>query len=32
MKGEAGDFELQYGEAMVDYKEGFYLKYKDILG
>jgi len=32
MKGEAGDFELQYGEAMVDYKEGFYLKYKDIFG
>lgn len=32
MKGQAGDIELQYGEPIVDYKEGFYLKYKEIFG
>ena len=32
MEGKAGDFELQYGQPITDYKQGFYLKYKNILG
>ena len=32
MEGKAGDIELQYGEPITDYKQGFYLKYKNIFG
>jgi len=32
MEGLAGNIELQYGEPITDYKQGFYLKYKDIFG
>lgn len=32
MEGKAGNIELQYGEPITDYKQGFYLKYKDIFG
>lgn len=30
--GSFGDVEIQYGEPMVDYKQGIYLKYKNIFG
>ncbi len=32
MEGKAGKFQLMYGEAITDYKNGFYMKYNDIFG
>ena len=32
IEGKVGNIELQYGEPITDYKEGFYLKYKNIFG
>ena len=33
MKGSAGDFQFIYGqEAVVDYNQGFYMKYRNIFG
>lgn len=32
VEGKVGSIELQYGEPITDYKEGFYLKYRNIFG
>lgn len=32
MEGKAGKFQFMYGETMTDYKNGFYMKYNDVLG